>query len=74
MEIIPFHSEVPDVTQMDKAALLLCRAQLEAEIAALNAKEPRNMNSEAYETWSEAHEELEDLLDDVWDRLDTLPD
>ena len=30
------------------------------------------MNSEAYQAWGELHEELEDLVDDVLDRLDEM--
>ena len=30
------------------------------------------MNSEAYELWGDRHEELEDLADEVLDRLDEL--
>ena len=36
------------------------QAALQKQIAELDAKEPRNMNSEAYEAWAEEHEELED--------------
>ena len=30
------------------------------------------MNSDAYEEWGEEHEALEDLVDEVLDRLDEL--
>lgn len=30
------------------------------------------MNSEEYETWGDAHEELEDLADEITDRLEEL--
>ena len=30
------------------------------------------MESEAYEAWGERHETLEDLADDILDRLDAL--
>ena len=30
------------------------------------------MNSEAYEQWGEEHEALEDLVDELQDRLDEL--
>ena len=46
----------------------LCRARIED----LDAAEPKNMNSEAYEEWGDLHEELEDLVDDVLDRLDEM--
>ena len=46
------------------------QAALQKQIAELDAKEPRNMNSEAYEAWAEEHEELEDLLDEILDLLE----
>ena len=46
--------------------------QLRDKIAALDAAEPKNMNSDAYEEWGEEHEALEDLVDEVLDRLDEL--
>jgi hypothetical protein len=30
------------------------------------------MNSEAYEEWGDLHEELEDLVDDILDRLEEM--
>ena len=32
-------------------------------------KEPKNMNSEAYETWADRHEELEDQVDEILELL-----
>ena len=46
--------------------------QLRDKIATLDAAEPKNMNSDAYEEWGAQHEELEDLVDEVLDRLDEL--
>ena len=28
------------------------------------------MDSEEYEAWGDRHEELEDLVDEIWDRLE----
>ena len=39
-------------------------------MAELEESEPEDMESEAYEAWSERHELLEDLADDILDRLD----
>ena len=50
--------------------LLAQKATLEAKIAELDAREPANMESEAYEAWADEHEELEDLLDEILDLLD----
>ncbi len=38
--------------------------------AALDEREPENMSSEAYDEWSEEHEQLEDLADDILDRIE----
>jgi glutamine synthetase type III len=48
------------------------QAALQKQIAELDAKEPRNMNSEAYEQWADEHEELEDAMDEVREFLDCL--
>lgn len=46
--------------------------QLEARVAALDAKEPRSMTGDAYEAWAEEHEVLEDAIDEVREMLDEL--
>lgn len=76
-KVIPFpvqpapENEV-DLSTLNRAQLLERLAQLRAEIDRLNAAEPRNQRSEAYEAWGDRHELLEDLVDDVLDRLDEL--
>lgn len=37
------------------------------KLAKLDAKEPEDMASEAYERWADRHEALEDELDDLLD-------
>lgn len=64
--------EEADIDAMDPEELKDYMAQLQEQIAELDKKEPRNMNSEAYEAWGDRHELLEDLLDDVLDRLDEM--
>ena len=64
--------EEPDIDSMDKDALRAYLKELRIRIEELDEKEPRNMNSEAYEDWADRHEELEDLLDDVIDKLEEL--
>ncbi|MBE6964281.1 MAG: hypothetical protein E7443_06795 [Ruminococcaceae bacterium] len=70
-EILDFNS-FRDPTKMDKEELLAYLEQLKEQIAALDEREPKNMNSEAYEEWGEQHEELEDLVDEVLDLLDEM--
>jgi len=62
----------PDIEAMDREALREYLKELQARVEELDEKEPRNMNSEAYEDWADRHEELEDLVDEVLDRLDEL--
>ena len=61
MAIIEFNPNAN--LQAQKDALL-------AQIAELDAREPEDMESEAYEAWADEHEELEDLLDEIQDLLD----
>ena len=61
-EIIAFGAS-PDLDVMD-------RQEIRRRIAALDEREPENMSSEAYDEWSEEHEQLEDLADDILDRIE----
>lgn len=71
--VIDFSSyQEPDINSMDKPALLSYLEQLRSQIAELDAVEPKNMASEEYEEWGDRHEELEDLVDEVMDRLEEL--
>ena len=67
-----YRSEEQDISTMDKDALLSYLDQLRARIEQLDEAEPKNMNSESYEEWGDLHEELEDLVDDVLDRLEEM--
>lgn len=67
-----YRKEEPELDSMDKAGLLACLEQLRTQIEELDAAEPKNMNSEVYEEWGSLHEELEDLVDDILDRLDEM--
>ena len=68
--MIDWISAMPDVEDMDLHQLQALQAQLMEKIAELDAREPKNVESEDYDAWADAHEELEDLLDDVLDRLE----
>ena len=41
-------------------------------IADLDEREPVDMNSEEYEAWGECHEELENLADEIVERLEEM--
>ena len=60
----------PDLDVMDRQALTAYLAEIRRRIAALDEREPENMSSEAYDEWSEEHEQLEDLADDILDRIE----
>lgn len=64
--------EYPDLDEMTLEQLKACYEETQQRIAALDAQEPADMESEAYENWGDAHEMLEDLLDDIQDRLEDL--
>lgn len=57
---------------LNEAQLRENQAALLAQLAALDAREPENMDCAAYEDWADEHEELEDLLDEIQDLLDAL--
>ncbi len=71
-EIIEFPAQngAEDTDELSREELLTLLERLRAEIAALDEKEPKNMNSEAYETWAERHEELEDQVDEILELLE----
>ena len=56
-----------DMTAEELAALLPSLLRQREE---MDAREPEERDEEAYEAWAEAHEELEDLIDEVTDRLE----
>ena len=64
--------EVPDMDDMELGELKAYHRELEEALARLDAAEPRNENSEAYEDWAQEHEDLEDLIDEVLDRIEDL--
>ena len=72
LEFIPTDAEWTDIDEMQFEELLAYQAQIHALLADLDAREPKNMLSPAYDDWADAHEELEDILDDILDRLDEL--
>ena len=56
---------------MDVAALKALLEQVNRRLSELDAEEPEDMESEAYEDWADRHEELEDLADELLDRLES---
>lgn len=60
----------PDIENMDREELKACLQEVRERIADLDEREPANMESEEYEAWGDLHEELEDLADEIMDRLE----
>lgn len=73
-DIIDFSqfAQAADLTSMDRAQLAAYLETVQTQVAQLDEQEPGNMASEAYEVWGDRHEELEDLADEIQDRLDDL--
>lgn len=71
-QIIPFpaDAEEPELEALSREALLALAQELREKLAELDAREPEDMMSKAYERWGEHHEALEDELDDLLDLLD----
>jgi len=61
---------IPDLDTMGLEELKRYHRELEAVIERLDAAEPKNENSEAYDDWAQEHEDLEDLMDEVLDRIE----
>ena len=71
--VIAFPQEEPkDIYEMTLEEIQAHYAQMQEELHALDAKEPKNMLSDAYEEWADEHEELEDYLDEILDRMEEL--
>ena len=66
------YAEEPDLDVMDPEQLRDYLEIVRARIDALDGQEPEDMESEEYEAWGDRHEELEDLADEIRDRLDEL--
>ncbi len=72
IEFTPSHDEFIDIETMSTEELRAFQEEMYTLLVELDAREPKNMNSPAYDDWADEHEELEDLLDDIQDRLDML--
>lgn len=65
-----FLATFPELDELDTIQLNALKQQAKDLIGQLNALEPRNQASEAYDSWATLHEDMEDALDDI---LDALP-
>ena len=69
-EFLEFDGFAPDIEAMDREELQACLQEVRERIADLDEREPADMESEEYEAWGDRHEELEDLADEIMDRLE----
>ena len=67
-----FYTQEPELDSMDRETLLEYWSRVREQMGQLDAQEPEDMDSEEYEVWGERREELEDLADEILDRLDEL--
>lgn len=61
-----------ELSEMTLDELYAVRQQILEDIAELDEKMPFDESSEAFADWAEEHENMEDLLDDVVDRIEEL--
>ena len=71
-KIVPFPAQDPweRMEGMAEEELAEFLAELLGQRQEMDTAEPVEADEEAYETWADAHEELEDLIDEVRDRLE----
>ena len=71
-QIIPFPADAEEssLESLSREELLALAQELREKLAALDAREPEDMMSKAYERWGERPEALEDEQDDPLDLLD----
>ena len=61
-----------DIYEMDIPELKEYLEWLREVLYELDEEEPSDMNSEEYDAWGDRHEELEDCIDEVIERLEEL--
>ena len=69
-ELEHFLDAFDDPNDMSPAELETAKVQVQEAISRLDALEPRNEQSEAYDAWADLHEDFEDLLDEIQDNLE----
>lgn len=71
-DIVDFsqYAREPDLDAMSREELLDCLEDARSRIEQLDMEEPEDMDSAEYDSWGARHEVLEDLVDEILDRLD----
>ena len=65
-----FTPDRPEVADMNPEELRQYWQEIEDKIADLDEEEPEDMDSEAYDDWADRHEMLEDIRDEIEERLE----
>ena len=68
--IVDFTPDRPEVADMNLEELRQYWQEIEEKIADLDEEEPEDMDSEAYDDWADRHEMLEDIRDEIEERLE----
>lgn len=66
------YAQDPDLDGMDCEALQDYLKSVRAQLDQLSTREPENTDSEEYEVWSDLHEELAALSDEIRDVLSEM--
>lgn len=71
-EVIHWIGDLPewDLDELEREQLRSCLEEVQKRLAQLEELEPEDPESELYEVWGDRHEALEDLADEIMDRLD----
>lgn len=64
-----FLATFPELGSLDAGQLESLKQQAQEMIQQLDTLEPKNQNSETYDSWATLHEDMEDALDDILDAL-----
>lgn len=63
---------IRDPETMDAAELRAYFADVRCELEDMDGDEPEDETSEEFVDWAERHEELEDLADEIVERLESM--
>lgn len=63
---------IRDPETMDPAELRAYLADIRCELEDMDGDEPGDETSEEFVDWAERHEELEDLADEIVERLESM--
>ena len=69
-QIAAFLDDLPDPADMTLQQLEDAETEVRLALEKLNALEPENEESEAYDAWADLHEEAEDILDEILDAME----